>query len=153
MSFTIKKIEILQGVKIYKDKIQYNTIHMSFDYPLRTKFLYLRGIRCYLLDYLGRGGYENEEYSFHLIDSNGHSYLQNHSLDWLVENIENDSLIVRTELPSNLLKQIQEYAVNVKHLACVDLPDDLKNMVKVYLGNVSYNKLFGRKKIKENKIK
>ena len=126
---------------------------MSFDYPLRTKFLYLRGIRCYLLDYLGRGGYENEEYSFYLTDSNGHLYLQNHSLDWLVENIENDSLIVRRELPCNLLKQIQEYAVNVKHLACVDLPDDLKNMVKVYLGNVSYNKLFGRKKIKENKRK
>jgi hypothetical protein len=126
---------------------------MSFDYPLRTKFLYLRGIRCYLLDYLGRGGYENEEYSFYLTDSNGHLYLQNHSLDWLVENIENDSLIVRRELPFNLIKQLQEYAVNVKHLACVDLPDDLKNMVKVYLGNVSYNKLFGRKKIKENKRK
>ena len=122
---------------------------MSFDYPLRTKFLYLRGIRCYLLDYLGRGGYENEEYSFYLTDSNGHLYLQNHSLDWLVENIENDSLIVRTELPFNLIKQLQEYAVNVKKLTRLDLPDDLKNMVKVYLGNVSYNKLFGR----NNKIK
>jgi hypothetical protein len=26
----------------------------------------------------------------------------------------------------------------------IDLPDDLKNMVKVYLGNCSYKKLFGR---------
>jgi hypothetical protein len=31
---------------------------------------------------------------------------------------------------------------NVKHLSRVDLPDDLKNMIKVYLGNVSYKKLF-----------
>jgi hypothetical protein len=121
---------------------------MSFDYPLRTKFIYLRGIRCYLLDYLGRGGYANQEYSFHLIDANGNSYLQNHSLDWLVENIANDCLIVRTELPFNLLKQIQEYVVNVKQLTRIELPDDLKNMVKVYLGNVSYNKLFDRNNAK-----
>jgi len=115
---------------------------MHFDYPLRTKFIYLRGGRCYLLDYLGRGGYANNACSFHLTYANGYSHLQNYTLDWLVENIENDILIVRTELPFNLLKQIQEYAVNLKQLTCIDLPDDLKNMVKVYLGNVSYKKLF-----------
>jgi glutathionylspermidine synthase len=119
---------------------------MYFDYSLRTKFIYLRGGRCYFLDYLGRGGYENQEYSFYLTDSKGNSYLQNHSVDWLVENIENDILIVRRELPSNLLKQIQEYVENVNHLSRLDLPDDLKNMVKVYLGNVSYNKLFYKNK-------
>ena len=120
---------------------------MHFDYPLRTKFIYLLGGRCYLLDYLGRGGYENQEYSFYLTDSKGNSHLQIHSIDWLVENIENDNLIVRTELPFNLLKQIQEYVINVKQLTRIDLPDDLKNMVKVYLGNCSYNKLFGRNNI------
>ena len=97
---------------------------MSFDYPLRTKFIYLRGGRCYLLDYLGRGGYANHACSFHLTYANGNSHLQNYTPNWLVENIENDIIIVRRELPCNLLKQIQEYVENVKHLSRVDLPDD-----------------------------
>lgn len=124
---------------------------MSFDYPLRTKFIYLRGGRCYLLDYLGRGGYANHACSFHLTDATGCSHLQNYTPNWLVENIENDIIIVRTELPCNLLKQIQEYVENVKHLSRVDLPDDLKNMIKVYFGNVSYKKLFDTNS--KNKIK
>jgi hypothetical protein len=124
---------------------------MLFDYPLRTKFIYLRGGRCYLLDYLGRGGYANHACSFHLTYANGYSHLQNYTPNWLVENIENDIIILRTELPYNLLKQIQEYVENVKHLSRVDLPDDLKNMIKVYFGNVSYKKLFDTNS--KNKIK
>jgi len=126
---------------------------MSFDYPLRTKFIYLRGGRCYLLDYLGRGGYANHECSFHLTYANGNSHLQNYTPNWLVENIENDIIIVRRELPCNLLKQIQEYVENVKHLSRVDLPDDLKNMIKVYFGNVSYKKLFDTNSKNKNKNK
>jgi hypothetical protein len=126
---------------------------MSFDYPLRTKFIYLRGGRCYLLDYLGTGGYANHECSFHLTYANGNSHLQNYTPNWLVENIENDIIIVRRELPCNLLKQIQEYVENVKHLSRVDLPDDLKNMIKVYFGNVSYKKLFDTNSKNKNKNK
>ena len=126
---------------------------MSFDYPLRTKFIYLRGGRCYLLDYLGRGGYANHACSFHLTYATGYSHLQNYTPNWLVENIENDIIIVRTELPCNLLKQIQEYVENVKHLSRVDLPDDLKNMIKVYFGNVSYKKLFDTNSKNKNKNK
>ena len=114
---------------------------MSFDYPLRTKFIYLFGGRGYLLEYLGRGGYQNSEYSFFQTYPNGESHIQIHSGRWLTENIQNEFLIVRKNLPPKLLKQIQEYVVNVKHLKLLELPDDLKNMVKVYLGNVAYNKL------------
>ena len=74
---------------------------------------------------------------------NGESLIQIHSGRWLLDNIENDFLVVRPNLPQKLLKQIQEYVVNVKHLKRLELPDDLKNMVKIYLGNVAYNKLLG----------
>jgi len=114
---------------------------MSFDYPLRTKFIYLFGGRGYLLEYLGRGGYENTAHSFFLTYPNGCSHLQNYTGGWLTENIQNGIIIVRPNLPPKLLKQIEEYVVNVKHLKLMELPDDLKNMVKVYLGNVAYNKL------------
>jgi len=114
---------------------------MSFDYPLRTKFIYLFGGRGYLLEYLGRGGYQNSEYSFFQTYANGNSHIQIHSGLWLSENIQNELLIVRPNLPQKLLKQIQEYVVNVKHLKRLELPDDLKNMVKIYLGNTAYNKL------------
>ena len=53
-------------------------------------------------------------------------------------------VIVRRELPSNLLKQIKEYVVNANYLQSMEVPDDLKNMVKVYLGNVAYNKLLSK---------
>ena len=112
-----------------------------FNYPLKTNFVYLFGGRCYLLNYLGRGGYENSEYSFFQTYPNGESHIQIHSGRWLTENIQNEFLIVRPDLPQQLLKQIQEYVVNVKYLKGLELPDDLKNMVKVYLGNVAYNKL------------
>jgi len=114
---------------------------MSFDYPLKTNFVYLLQGRGYLLEYLGRGGYQNSEYSFFQTYPNGDSLIQIHSGRWLTENIQNDFLIVRPNLPPKLLKQIQEYVVNVLHLKRLELPDDLKNMVKVYLGNVAYNKL------------
>ena len=114
---------------------------MSFEYPLKTTFIYLFGGRGYLLKYLGRGGYQNSEYSFFQTYSNGDSLIQIHSGRWLTENIQNELLIVRPNLPQQLLKQIQEYVVNVKYLKRLELPDDLKNMVKVYLGNVAYNKL------------
>jgi hypothetical protein len=113
----------------------------AFNYPLKTTFVYLFGGRCYLLNYLGRGGYENREHSFFLTYPNGCSHLQNYTGGWLLDNIENDFLVVRPSLPQKLLKQIQEYVVNVKHLKRLELPDDLKNMVKIYLGNVAYNKL------------
>ncbi len=112
-----------------------------FNYPLKTNFVYLFGGRCYLLNYLGRGGYENSEYSFFQTYPNGESHIQIHSGRWLTENIQNDFLIVRPNLPPKLLKQIQEYVVNVKYLKGLELPDDLKNIVKIYLGNVAYNKL------------
>jgi|LauGreSBDMM110SN_4_FD.fasta_scaffold97722_1 hypothetical protein len=124
---------------------QFFNKNMSFDYPLRTKFIYLLGGRCYLLDYLGKGGYENQECSFHVTDATGYSYLQIHSHEWLVSNIQNNIIIIRTKLPYNLVQQIQEYVTNVKQLHRLDLPDDLKNLVKVYLGNVSYSKLLDRK--------
>jgi hypothetical protein len=113
----------------------------AFNYPLKTNFVYLFGGRCYLLEYLGRGGYENREHSFFLTYPNGCSIIQNYTGGWLLDNIENDFLVVRPSLPQKLLKQIQEYVVNVKHLKRLELPDDLKNMVKIYLGNVAYNKL------------
>ncbi len=112
-----------------------------FNYPLKTNFVYLFGGRCYLLNYLGRGGYENSEYSFFQTYPNGESHIQIHSGRWLTENIQNELLIVRPNLPPKLLKQIQEYVVNVKYLKGLELPDDLKNIVKIYLGNVAYNKL------------
>lgn len=118
---------------------------MSFDYPLRTKFIYVLGGRCYLLDYLGKGGYANQECSFHVTDATGYSYLQNHSHEWLVSNIQNNNMILRTKLPHRLVQQIHEYVTNVNQLHMLDLPDDLKNIVKVYLGNVSYRKLLNRK--------
>ena len=114
---------------------------MSFDYPLKTTFVYLFRGRGYLLEYLGRGGYQNLEYSFFQTFPNGESLIQIHSGRWLLDNIQNEILIVRPNLPPKLLKQIQEYVVNVKHLKRLELPDDLKNMVKVYLGNSAYNKL------------
>lgn len=118
---------------------------MSFDYPLRTKFIYLLGGRCYLLDYLGKGGYENHACRFHLTYANGYSHLQNYTPNWLEENIQNNIIIIRTKLTYNLVQQIQEYVTNVKQLHMLDLPDDLKNLVKVYLGNVSYRKILDRK--------
>jgi len=78
-------------------------------------------------------------------DATGYSYLQIHSHEWLVSNIQNNIIIIRTKLPYNLVQQIQEYVTNVKQLHRLDLPDDLKNLVKVYLGNVSYSKLLDRK--------
>ncbi len=114
---------------------------MSFDYPLKTNFVYLFGGRGYLLEYLGRGGYQNSEYSFFQTYPNGNSHIQIHSGRWLTENIQNKLLIIRPNLPQKLLKQIQEYVVNVIHLKRLELPDDLKNMVKIYLGNTTYNKL------------
>jgi len=122
---------------------------MSFDYPLKTTFVYLFGGRSYLLKYLGRGGYQNSEYSFFQTFPNGNSLIQIHSGRWLTENIQNEFLIVRPNLPPKLLKQIQEYVVNIKYLKCLELPDDLKNMVKVYLGNTAYNKLL----VNDNKNK
>lgn len=115
----------------------------AFNYPLKTNFVYLFGGRCYLLKYLGRGGYENREHSFFLTYPNGCSIIQNYTGGWLLDNIENDFLVVRPSLPQKLLKQIQEYVVSVKYLKLLELPDDLKNMVKIYLGNVAYNKLLG----------
>jgi len=113
----------------------------AFNYPLKTNFVYLFGGRCYLLKYLGRGGYENSEYSFFQTYPNGESHIQIHSGSWLLNSIQDETLIVRPDLPQELLKQIQEYVVNVKYLKLLELPDDLKNMVKIYLGNVAYNKL------------
>ena len=113
----------------------------AFNYPLKTTFVYLFGGRSYLLKYLGRGGYENSEYSFFQTYPNGESHIQIHSGRWLTENIQNELLIVRPNLPPKLLKQIKEYVVNVKYLKGLELPDDLKNIVKIYLGNVAYNKL------------
>jgi len=114
---------------------------MSFDYPLKTIFVYLLQGRGYLLEYLGSGGYQNSEYSFFQTYPNGNSHIQIHSGRWLSENIQNEFLIVRPNLPHKLLRQIQEYVINVKHLKYLELPDDLKNMVKIYLGNTAYNKL------------
>ncbi len=114
---------------------------MSFDYPMKTNFVYLFQGRGYLLEYLGRGGYQNSEYSFFQTYPNGNSHIQIHSGRWLTENIQNKLLIIRPNLPQKLLKQIQEYVVNVIHLKRLELPDDLKNMVKIYLGNTTYNKL------------
>ncbi len=114
---------------------------MSFDYPMKTNFVYLFQGRGYLLEYLGRGGYQNSEYSFFQTYPNGNSHIQIHSGRWLTENIQNKLLIIRPNLPQKLLKQIQEYVVNVRHLKRLELPDDLKNMVKIYLGNTTYNKL------------
>lgn len=115
----------------------------EFNYPLKTTFVYLFGGRSYLLEYLGRGGYQNSEYIFFQTYPNGESLIQIHSGRWLLDNIENEFLVVRPNLPPKLLKQIQEYVVNVKYLKRLELPDDLKNMVKIYLGNVAYNKLLG----------
>jgi hypothetical protein len=112
-----------------------------FNYPLKTNFVYLFGGRCYLLNYLGRGGYENREHSFFLTYPNGFSLIQNYSGSWLLNSIQDETLIVRPDLPQELLKQIQEYVVNVKYLKGLELPDDLKNIVKIYLGNTAYNKL------------
>ena len=81
-----KKIDLSKSVIIvYK-------ITMEFDYPLRTTFIYLFGQRCYLLDYLGRGGYENTEYKFFVTYPNGTSHIQVHSGHWLVQNIQNEIL-------------------------------------------------------------
>lgn len=113
----------------------------AFNYPLKTTFIYLFGGRSYLLKYLGRGGYQNSEYSFFQTYPNGESHIQIHSGRWLTENIQNDFLIVRPNLSTKLLKQIQEYVVNIRVLKRLELPDDLKNMVKIYLGNTAYNKL------------
>ena len=112
-----------------------------FNYPLKTNFVYLFEGRCYLLKYLGRGGYENTAHSFFLTYPNGCSHLQNYTGGWLLDNIQNGIIIVRPDLPQELLKQIQEYVVNVKYLKGLELPDDLKNIVKIYLGNTAYNKL------------